>query len=175
MAKAEKAIVEDKTNTETAAEAPAPVAAVVPLETRSQRSIMDGGGRFHEASFHHARHSAHPVEGTKFENILSDSYWSHVAAKINAGDIIEVRPEEGDYYAELYVQVKVGNNIKVHCIRKDDLPPIDQASNADDYVVAHRGTHRQWCVVRKKDNAIIAEGFKTQGEAFLAVPRRAAR
>ena len=45
-----------------------------------------------------------PEHGTPFEELLKDSYWAHVSAKLKPGDHIEVRAEDGSYYAELIVQ-----------------------------------------------------------------------
>lgn len=49
-----------------------------------------------------------PEHGTPFEDILKPSYWLHVAdtvsMRLRPYDRIEVRPEDGSYFAELIVR-----------------------------------------------------------------------
>ena len=45
--------------------------------------------------------AAQPEAGITLEEVLKAEYWSHVAKDITIGCIIEVRPVDGAYYAEL--------------------------------------------------------------------------
>lgn len=101
-----------------------------------------------------------PEKGTPFEVLLKDGYWAHVSAKLKPGDRIEVRAEDGSYFAELmvmdagrlYAKVAVLMHVKLDAIevRESDMAVAD-------YRVEHCGPQLKWCVLRGKDR--LKEGL----------------
>lgn len=114
-----------------------------------------------------ARQSHHvvPEDGTAFEDILTDSYWSLVGYKFKPGDIIEVHAEDGSYFAELYVRAAGRNWAKVALLRKIDLEPVAISHGSPEFEAAWKGPHRKFSVVRLSDNQIIKDSFETREQA----------
>lgn len=140
---------------EPAAEA-APARAVSPL-------II---ARWSEAQFIQARHAIRPEVNTPFLHLLDPAYYANIAPKLNAGDILEVRPAEGSYYAELYVWGKGPNWAQVSLLRRIDrpadaaLPSANKAFSIE--FVEGPFKHR---VIRNSDRAVVAHGFDSPDAA----------
>ncbi len=130
--------------------------------------------RWSEAQFIQARHSIKPEAGTAYEDLFDPSYFAHIALKLNVGDIIEVRPAEASYYAELYVWAKGQGWAKVSVLNKIERPA--------DTVVAPKGfsidfvegasKHR---VLRDSDRQVVAKGFDTPEAANAWLAQNAGR
>lgn len=107
-----------------------------------------------------------PESATKFEDVLSPAYWSHVARTIQKGDRIEILPADQSYFAELYVLSRTDNEVRVAVLRKVELVGADASSPAStgDYDVKHRGG-AGWSVIRKVDKAVMFEKGNTRAEA----------
>ena len=95
-----------------------------------------------------------PEHGTPFEEILKDGYWAHVSAKMKPGDHIEVRAEDGSYYAELMV-LDAGRLYAKVCqllfVKLDAVDVKEGGLMAEGYEVAWKGPQLKWCVFRGKD------------------------
>ena len=111
------------------------------------------------AEYAHQRWSVVPAEGTDFETVLRDSFWAHVSAKFKIGDIIEVRAEDGSYFAELYIRECGRNYAKTAVLRKVELEPASAPVESADFDIQWKGPHRKFAVVRLSDGEIMKEGF----------------
>lgn len=102
-------------------------------------------------------------EGTMPEDILEPVYWSHVAARFNRLDRIEVRQETGEWICELIVVNAERNWASVHVSAFHDLRkvPTTAPSSSIKHRVIWKGNHKKHCVIRIADAAIIQEGFAT--------------
>jgi hypothetical protein len=107
-------------------------------------------------------HHVVPEHGTKFEDILTEAYWSMVAYKLNPCDIIEIHAEDGSYYAQLYVRAAGKNWAKVSPIVFAQFDKSETKQGASEYEVAWKGPHRMFAVIRVADNEIIKDGFKAK-------------
>lgn len=118
--------------------------------------------RWSEAQFKQARHAISPEANTDYLNLFDPAYFSHIAPKVNANDIIEVRPPEGTYYAELYVWAKGPNWLQVSEIVRIErpttvaLPSISKAFSID--FVDGPAKHR---VIRNSDSQVMAQHFES--------------
>lgn len=101
-----------------------------------------------------------PEHGTPFEELLKDGYWAHVSAKMKPGDHIEVRAEDGSYYAELIVQDAGRLYAKVAqltFVKLDSVQVTEGGLTSEGYEVAWKGPQLKWCVLRGKDR--LKEGM----------------
>ncbi len=136
-----------------------------------ERHFQIAMGRVDVAEFKRNVWRAFPEEGTPYGSIFSDSYWAHRAKDFKAGDKIEVLPDEMHYYAELLVMAAGATWLKVAELCRIQLSPADVTDSKPDYNVAWRGPHRKFALIRTVDGAIIKDGFSTEREALLGIPR----
>lgn len=122
-------------------------------------------GRIKLIEFARQTHHIVPEHGTKFDDILKETYWSMVAYKLKPCDLIEVHAEDGSYYAQLYVRSCGRNWAKVSPLMiakfEDDVATPGDA----EYKVEWKGPHRRFSVLRISDNEIIKDGFELREQA----------
>ena len=109
-------------------------------------------------------------EGVDDKDLLKPDYWAHVANRMRPFDRIEVRADDGSYFAELLVVSVDRNWAKVKGLQYVSL--VDESvgyepGGSKDYLVKWRGPHRKWSVLRMSDNAILKDECQTQAEAQL--------
>lgn len=122
--------------------------------------------RLHGAEFHRSVYFHLIPEGVEYEDILKKDYWTHVAALLKPGDLIEIRGERDDYMAWIVVRASSSVDATVKEVYKVDLgSPEPATSHQSDYEVKWRGP-KKWGVVRKSDGTIIAEDIGTKDEAY---------
>lgn len=112
-----------------------------------------------------------PEEGTPFEAVLEDAYWTHVAERnLRIGDKIEVHAPDGAYYAELLVRDTGPKWAKVALLNKVDLgEPAESASIDAEFIVERAGPIDKFRVRRVSDKVIMEKGFQTKDAAQLWV------
>lgn len=128
--------------------------------------------RFKSAEFRRNIWDAIPEAGTPFDDLLKPEYWAHVAANLRPWDRIEVRAEDGSYYAELLVRDAGRLWAKVECLRKHDLGA-DTGQVPDvvadvTYSVQWRGPHSKHAVMRERGNGakeVLRDQFETREAA----------
>jgi hypothetical protein len=168
MAKAE-----DKTAPAPAAAAkiatPAAAAAAPAAAARNVTPLIVA--RWSEAQFTQARHAIRPEANTPYADLLDPGYYAHIAGKVNVNDILEVRPAEGSYYAEMYVWAKgpswlqVSELVRIARPANAVLASVNQAFAID--FVDGPAKHR---VIRKSDRQVMGQGFDSPeaANAWLA-------
>ena len=126
--------------------------------------------RMKEADFERQTYFAKAHENTRPEDLLSRSYWSHVATRLKPWDKVEVVADDGTWWAEFLVLEAGRTWAKVEMLRHKSLTSSDvsesQATAMLPYEVVHRGTDSKWSVIRKSDRAVMHEGEETQGGAI---------
>lgn len=111
-------------------------------------------------------------QGTRLEELFSPGYWSSVAIKFTPWDRIEVRAEDGEFYAELLVLSCERNWAKVKLLLEVKLNAADIRPDQGAGVITHRiewkGPHHKWCVIRNGDNEMLKSQMdKTEANAWL--------
>lgn len=109
--------------------------------------------------------------GAVLADVLKPESWAHVAKQFKPGDRIEVVPESGEWFAELYVRAVTPNDIRVVVLREVQLdapvsaPVVDGVEFEVNYTKADK-----WRVVRKADKVTVVSGLssKTECEAWAA-------
>lgn len=127
--------------------------------------------RFRSAELVRLIFAVTPEHGTDFDDLLKPDYWAHVAQQMRIGSVIEVRPEDGSYYAELFIRDCGRLWAKVAVLRKIDFADAAAESlEAEDpsFSVAWHGPHAKHVVFRMKPGGgkeILRDGFDTKDAA----------
>lgn len=119
------------------------------------------------ADFWRNVHAANPEQGTTIEDMKAESYWAHVAKFLKPWDKIEVRAEDGSYYAEFIVRDSGRNWAKVELVFSHTFGTagVEARPLADpEYIVKYAGPHAKYRVMRKSDNSVMRDGFATQAD-----------
>lgn len=125
--------------------------------------------RLKGAEFDRIVHTANPPAGHTLEHMLSPAYWAHVAPKLRPWDKVEIRAEDGTYFAEFLVLACDRTWAKMHVLRWDDLTTQDVSLSAAQpaasaYEVKHNPT-LHWHVVRKADRQLMHRDAQTAEDA----------
>jgi len=127
--------------------------------------------RLKGAEFERIVHTAAPAAGHTQEHMLQPAYWAHVAPKLKPWDRVEVRAEDGTYYAELLVLACDRTWARMHVLHWHDLSTQDisitQAADASTkFEIAHSANLR-WHVIRKSDRQVMHKEDQTKQDAEL--------
>lgn len=103
--------------------------------------------------------------GTAFEDLLDPRYWTNVGPQLKQWDHIEVRCEDGSFYAELIVEDRGARYAKVAILNHVELQVGDPEGPAlpAGYEITYKGPHTQWCVIR--DGEPLRDKFPNLGSA----------
>lgn len=125
------------------------------------------GAEFARQSFR-----ATPPAGTKIEDMLEPEYWAHVARKITPYDIVEVVPEDGAFYARLFVTNTDKLWAKMHKIEYVELTAKQPVAASDKYEAKYSGPSVRWRVVNKADGSLVSEdSFQNREEAEAQIEK----
>jgi len=110
-------------------------------------------------------------EGDEYEMLLEPSYWAHMASKgVKPWNRIEVRDEQGRFYAELLVTSVGRNFIQVSELWKKDIEnvvPVESLEPAQ-YEIKHLafGKYR---ILRRSDGSVLKDNLdgKEAAQAYL--------
>lgn len=139
---------------------------VVPVAPKPRPKIL-AESNFRLATYVTNRWSVTLDDATPYDRVFEPEYWSHVARKMQIGDIVELHAESGAWFAELYVVSAHRLAAKVVEMRKVDLAGSpESASVSSPLSVKWRGPNGKWAVMR--DNHVVASGFQTAEEAEAA-------
>lgn len=108
-----------------------------------------------------------------FDEILKPEFWAHVVGpkSFKAGDEIKVTPYDYSWRAVLIVRDCGSNWAKVALLDKKEfeMPAQASASAVPGFRVEWQGIADKHVVIREKDGAVIAKGFKKLPEAQIAM------
>lgn len=122
--------------------------------------------RLTEAEFTRVVWTAAPEQGTTLADMVKPEYWAHVAKYLKPGFRIEVMPEDGAWFAELYVRAVKEQAAVVHVLRAvtfDEAQPTSEAHAL--YYAKFCGPAAKWRVYRTVDNAVMTEKLDTREQA----------
>lgn len=141
-----------------------------------KRAVQLNPARMTPAEFGRTVYVVTAEPETTKEDLLKPEYWAHVANKLRPWDRLEVRSDDGTFFAELLVLESSRVWARVHLLQHITLTSADvaqtQARNQD-YEVRFRGPVLKWCAIRLSDAEPIKErmGSKEEAQAFLAAYR----
>lgn len=122
--------------------------------------------RFQAADQVRNRWAISPEEGSTVDDVMRPEATAHIAAQLKRWDIIEVRPDDESFYAELLVKDAGPNWASFWLIQHVELAPKVDAAEADEpFVVGWGGPHQKHRVTRKADNEVLKSGFPSKAEA----------
>ncbi len=110
--------------------------------------------------------------GVTLADVTKPESWAHVAKQFKAGDHIEVVPESGEWFAELFVRSVSPTDIKVSVLREVvfDAPAVAAPLPEGVEFEINYSKSDKWRVVRKSDKVAVASGMasKLECEAWVA-------
>lgn len=132
-------------------------------------SKQANSGSFREAEYLRTIWQETPQVGTQIEALLLPEYWCHVASQLRPGHRIEVVPQDGAFYAELFVTAVSSNRATVKQLAYVDLFAEGETQASADVESKHKV---QWMhgalkfsIISLMDNEIIKSGFTTKADA----------
>lgn len=121
----------------------------------------------HAADFARQVFRVNPPAGTTLDEMLEPDYWAHVARRMTPHDIVEVVPEDGSFYARLFVL-----NADKLWVKMAKLEYVDFGEAApklaitDKFEAKFGGPNVKWRVHNKSDNSLVSnDSFQSRGEA----------
>ena len=99
------------------------------------------------------------------EDVCKPDFWQFVAHSMRPYDKIQVRTDDGLWYAELLVLWVDRTAAKVRLLHKIDLTTADVAISEYLYRTEYKGPHKKWCVINKTGQ-IVKDRLESQEEAF---------
>lgn len=129
-----------------------------------------GAERLKGAEFERIIYVATPGHGASIDSLMRPECWSAVAPKLRPWDHIEVRAEDGSYYAELLVLACDRAWAKVHILKYDALstPDVSLTQIHSAYEIKHTPNLR-WHIVRKSDRHIVKDSMQLRTDAEAAL------
>lgn len=109
--------------------------------------------------------------GTPFDQIKDDqAFWSHVQRVIRVGDIVNVRADDGAYFARLYARAVGAQGVKVEVLEYHDFSKLESVTDeTDDFKVEWAGPHHKFRIVRVADAVVMQSGFNDKPTALAAM------
>ena len=124
------------------------------------------GGRLGPAESKRNSYTATTVGGTPFEDALQPGYWRNYTNLIKPWDIIEVRAEDGVFWALLLVVDVSPSSVVVETIFKKDLSSVKQeAIELMGCEVGWNGAVDRYRVVRKSDSRVLSKDHPSMASA----------
>ena len=136
--------------------------------TQERPAYILGPERLKGAEFERLIYVANPGEGVTMEDLLKPECWASVAKSLRPWSHIEVRAEDGSYYAELLVTGVDRAWAKVEVLNYKELTTKDvtltQATRESKYEIKHT-PGLQWHIIRKSDRHIVKDSMQLKSQA----------
>lgn len=122
--------------------------------------------RVKQADYNRTLWAVTPEAGTSLDEMLAPDYWAHVARQFKVGDRIEIVPDGGEWFAELFVRAVSANAATVFPLRHVVFAEAQdtQAQAGGGVEIKYRG-NAKWSLVRRSDKAVLFDGGATREEA----------
>ena len=125
-------------------------------------------GGMNTADHYQTRWGALLKAGHGMEDVTRPAYWSILAPRLTKGDIIDVRTEDGRFYAEIYVTGVKTTGITVQVLRHVELDGhVKGPIETPDFVYAYKGPSWGHCVIRREDAMVMVKNLESKAEALL--------
>lgn len=107
-------------------------------------------------------------QGVNRDDLMNPGFWAHVAFQLRPYDRLEVRSDDGLFFAEYLVLSCERTYAKVKELSWASLTSQDVAMSQEDleqYEYKFRGPHAKHSVIRKSDGVVMVEKLETQDQA----------
>jgi hypothetical protein len=98
------------------------------------------------------------------EDLLEPSFWSNIALSFRQFDRVEVRQDDGKFFAEYLVLHADKTAAYLKELNWVDLEKKVKTQNPD-FQYKYRGPHAKHSIVRVKDGSVLIEYLETKAEA----------
>lgn len=105
-----------------------------------------------------------PPPGTSPDDVLTPTFWVHVARKLRVMAKVAVMPKDGKWYGEYLVTYVNGLEAKVDSLLFKKLEDVKPTSESD-YEVKWISPPCKFGVIRKSDKTRIKDGFEKEADA----------
>lgn len=121
----------------------------------------------HAADFARQVFRVNPPAGTTLDEMLVPEYWAHVARRMTPHDVVEVVPEDGSFYARLFVLNSDKLWVKMAKLDYVEFGDAGQRpAQADKFEAKFGGPNVKWRVHNKSDNSLVSgDSFQTRADA----------
>lgn len=146
--------------------------AEVGKEARTNKRLQPHRFRLNDSTQFENHFDVVPEAGTTFDDMLAPMYWEHVARQMKPWDHVQVRAEDGTFYAQLIVQQADRLSADVRPIMYAELT-VGAPSDGDvpsGYSVDWGGPVAGWRVLM--GNTVVRDGFLQRGAAIQWVVNR---
>jgi len=107
--------------------------------------------------------------GVTRDDLKNPTFWSHVAAQLRPYDRIEVRCDDGTFFADYLVIACERTYAKVKELSWVSLTSSDVAmteESLEKFEYKYRGPHSMHSIVRKSDSKVMVEHKQTKEDAL---------
>lgn len=143
--------------------------ASAPAATTTERPLyILGPERLKEAEYARIIYVANPGEGVTLDDLLRPECWASVTNLLRPWSHIEVRAEDGTYYAELLVTGVDRSWAKVEVLNFKELTTKDVALTAATRESKFEIKHTpglQWHIIRRSDRHIVKDNMQLRMQA----------
>lgn len=147
-----------------------PSAPVAPQPTaeKDRPLYILGPERLRGADFERLIYVANPGEGVTIDDLLRPECWASVTTMLRPWCHVEVRAEDGSYYAELLCTGVDRAWAKMDVLNYKPLSTPDvaltQSAAASKYEIKHTPA-LQWHIIRKVDRHVLRDGMQLRWQA----------
>ena len=119
--------------------------------------------RFHQADYKRTVHLLIVEPRTTQAQLKSPDFWANLAPKCKMGDLVEIEPDDGTFFA-LYKIRDVGkHHVTVSEVYFTDfVNEKTESVKQDGYYVKWRGQQLMYCIIREGTDKPVKEGFGTK-------------
>ena len=137
------------------------------MSDEKKRSVQVNPNRMKRAETLRTLWCVNAQPGSIREDFLQPEYWSHIAALLEPLHRLEVRADDGTYWAEYLVISCERTWAKVKELRWVDLTEVaEEDLSLTEYKYLFRGPHCKHSVIRIKDKVVMAEKLPTKDDAL---------
>lgn len=125
---------------------------------------------FKQAEFAREHWCVTVAHGTTVKDLMKPEVWGNVAAKLRPWAIVEVRAEDGSFFAWLVVLAAERTWAKVDVLLEKKLTTTDvsktQASGVPGYSYQWKGAKNMHCIVRESDGELVHKEARSKADAL---------
>ena len=109
--------------------------------------------------------------GVTREDLKNPSFWSHVSHMFSPYDRLEVRSDDGVFFAEYLVLAAERTYAKVKelsfvSLTTKDVAMTEAENDLELYEYKYRGPHAKHSIMRKSDNTVMIDKKETKEQAM---------